>query len=390
MKPPYKIIITGAGGIGRAVALLIANYPEFSGELWIGDRDLEIAQSGSQWVREGRSHPIEVDAFAMPDSGLTPEFQSVLAGAHILLDCLPGSEAPRMAAFALQYGMHYVNLTEYVHETHQIVEFAKNAKTGFVLQTGLAPGFINILANKLYRQFSRTYDVEKVERVAMRVGGLTHHAESPHYYGFTWSPIGVATEYVKRSIVIRDFQKTELPALSEREHITIDGRVYEADLTSGGAADIPSAFEGVARSLDNKTLRYPGHFDWVLSVMPPSGSDEDKIQTLLETMQAAIPTVEEDLIVLYAGIKGFDRRNVLRKMEKSYHIRPLQIGGKMLRAIQATTAAPMAECARLLLGGKWQGVVLPSQIDPFDFMVGPFVELVYRRTQRQNGMPVMS
>jgi len=35
--------------------------------------------------------------------------------------------------------MHYANLTEYVAETDEITAFAKNAETGFVLQTGLAP-----------------------------------------------------------------------------------------------------------------------------------------------------------------------------------------------------------------------------------------------------------
>ena len=47
----------------------------------------------------------------------------------------------------------------------------------------------------------------------MKVGALTAHAHQPHFYGFTWSPIGVATEYVKPSRVIRDYQITEQPAL---------------------------------------------------------------------------------------------------------------------------------------------------------------------------------
>ena len=31
----------------------------------------------------------------------------------------------------------------------------------------------------------------------MKVGALSTHAHAPHFYGFTWSAIGVATEYVK-------------------------------------------------------------------------------------------------------------------------------------------------------------------------------------------------
>jgi hypothetical protein len=51
------------------------------------------------------------------------------------------------------------------------------------------------------------------------------------------SPVGVATEYLKDTIVLR-LRKTTVPSLSERATIIIDGRTYE-DLTSGGAADLP-------------------------------------------------------------------------------------------------------------------------------------------------------
>jgi len=53
------------------------------------------------------------------------------------------------------------------------------------------------------------------------------------------------------------------------------------------------------------------------------------------------------------------------------------VGGKRLRAIQATTAAPLAECARLLLKGKWRGIIQQSDIDTESFLSGPFVNKVY-------------
>jgi hypothetical protein len=71
------------------------------------------------------------------------------------------------------------------------------------------------------------------------------------------SPVGVATEYLKDTIVLRDYVKTTLPSLSERANIIIDGITYEEDLTSGGAADLPDALSGKVCSLDYKTLRYP-------------------------------------------------------------------------------------------------------------------------------------
>jgi saccharopine dehydrogenase-like NADP-dependent oxidoreductase len=258
------------------------------------------------------------------------------------------------------------------------MELAKDAETGFVLQTGLAPGFINNLAMSLYNKFVDQYENEKVENIGMKVGAITAHAHQPHFYGFTWSPIGVATEYVKNSRVIRDYKIVNKPALSSRETIVIGGRTYEADLTSGGAADLPDFFAGKARSLDYKTLRYMGHYDWVESIVRKLPKDASLPEKLEKVMLDAIPSVEDDLVLAQASVDGFDSRGRRRMVEKAYFVEPLEINGHRLRAIQTTTAAPLCESAAMLLSGKYKGVVLQSQLDPAAFMDGNFVSRVYR------------
>ena len=384
MHQDTDIFIAGAGGIGRAVGLLLANYPEISGRLHIGDCDENSARQAAQWINEGKAHPIAVRHVVMPEEGLEGLGEYCSPGG-VILDCLPGSEAPRMAQLALDQHMHYANLTEYVDETNTIMEMAKDAETGFVLQTGLAPGFINILAHKLYQDFVSMTGKKEVEHIRMRVGAITDNTRSPHFYGFTWSPIGVATEYVKDSVVLENGEKRPKPALSARETMIIDGTTFEADLTSGGAADLPDAFLGIAKHLDYKTLRYPGHYDWVKNKLNQL-EGANRIQDLEDWMLNNIPAVEDDLIVIYASVIGYDGRGTLRKIEKSYQIKPTVISGKTLRAIQSTTAAPLAECARLLLKNTWKGVVLQSEIDPRSFMSGPFVQRVYEHKVRQNGV----
>jgi saccharopine dehydrogenase-like NADP-dependent oxidoreductase len=255
---------------------------------------------------------------------------------------------------------------------------ADGAETGFVLQTGLAPGFINVKAMELYHNFVAKFGNEKVERVGMKVGALTAHAHAPHFYGFTWSPIGVATEYVKNSRVIRDYGITERPALSARETIVIGARTYEADLTSGGAADLPDFFEGKARSLDYKTLRYVGHYDWVESLIKKLPKDPHLPDRLQEKMLHLIPSVDDDLVLVHASVEGFDLNGRRRMLEKAYFVQPLELNGHRLRAIQTTTAAPLCESAMMLLTGDHRGVTLQSRIDPTTFLKGKFVSRIYK------------
>lgn len=277
-----KIFIAGAGGIGRAAALLILYAQDWPCVVVLGDVAEAQLNEARQWIERGIGKNANLETFLMPADGNSEDFGPVLEDAHVLLDCTPGAMAPAMAKLCIQYGLHYANLTEYVKETQEIIAIAADAETGFILQTGLAPGYVNNLAIYLIESFEKKYGVQQLEKLSMRVGALTQYAESPHYYGFTWSTIGVATEYIKDSEAVRHHQITKLPSLSERETIIINGRVYEADLTSGGAADIPHAYKERIKQIDYKTIRYPGHFDWVKSNISSGGDDTSRIKALEE------------------------------------------------------------------------------------------------------------
>jgi saccharopine dehydrogenase-like NADP-dependent oxidoreductase len=373
-----KIFIAGAGGIGEAAALLLREWSEFETEIYLGDISEESLKKAKDFVLLNSEKTSKVETVLMPLSGANEAMTAAFEVSDVLLDCSPGGQAPKMARFAKDFKMHYANLTEYVAETDEIIALAKDAETGFVLQTGLAPGFINVLAMSLYRKFVENYENEKVEKIGMKVGALTAHAHEPHFYGFTWSPIGVATEYVKSSIVLRNYKITKRPALSSRETIVIGARTYEADLTSGGAADLPEFFAGKARNLDYKTLRYVGHYDWVERQIRKLPKDENLPQTLQDVMLEAVPSVEDDLVLVHASVDGFDAKGRRRMIEKAFYVEPLEIAGKSLRAIQTTTAAPLCESAMMLLTGNYKGVVLQSQLNPEEFMNGNFVSQIYR------------
>jgi len=197
-----------------------------------------------------------------------------------------------------------------------------------VLQTGLAPGFINVLGHQLFERFTKQFGVEKAERLEMKVGALTRHAQAPHFYGFTWSPVGVATEYLKDCMAVRNHEKLMLPPLSEKNTLIIDGITYEDNLTSGGAADLPEAFAEKIKDLDYKTLRYPGHYDWVRQILSEEPVGKNAIEYLQEVMQNRIPSVEDDVVIAYAAIEGKDQQGVLRGIQASYRIEPTYVGTK--------------------------------------------------------------
>lgn len=377
MKKHHTIIIAGAGGIAEAVALILAEWSQVPATIYIGNRTLSKAQKLVEWIETGITKSCTIKSFHLSEEELTREMKEIFNQGEIILDCLPGTQAPKMAHYAKDYNMHYANLTEYIAETQQIIKLAKTATTGFVLQSGLAPGYIDVLANHLFTEFCNDYKVKNVDKLEFKVGALTKNAVAPHYYGFTWSPVGVATEYIKEAEVIRDFKKTKLPSLSERATIIIDGITYEEDLTSGGAANLPDALEGKVNSLDYKTLRHSGHYTWIQEQIKNLGAIDKPVEALQQIMEKQIPHVEDDQIILYAAVQGKDANGTLRRREISKQISPQKVGKHQLRAIQTTTAVPLIQSAQLLLESTHKGVVLQSEIDPKSFLNGNFVVPVF-------------
>ncbi len=372
-----KIFIAGAGGIGKAAGLILSESEHVYAEIYFGDISQHAIDEAIYFVRSGCSKESMVSGVLMPKDGSSSDMDSILEQCDVIMDCLPGSQAPRLAALAKKHKCHYANLTEYVQETKDVIDISKDADTAFVLQTGLAPGFINILAHKLYQQFYEEYGVEIVNSMHMKVGAISKNAPSPHYYAFTWSPIGVATEYMKDAEIVRGFKKMNVPALSGLERIIIDGDEYEDNFTSGGAADFPDAFVGRVKNLDYKTLRYPGHYEWVKNTLSTIINEENRIKSLEKIMLENIPSVEDDVVVIYASVEGIDNMGRLRRKEKSYKIFPTFVGKKRLRAIQTTTAAPLCEVAYMMIKNQWKGTILQSQLKTDEFLNGPFVSSIY-------------
>lgn len=378
------IFIAGSGGIGRALSLLLRHEPSMAAATVLGDIRQESVDEALAFANVAvPTDAPEARGLLMPSEGTDAGLDAVLAEADAILDCLPGSQAPRMARLAKAHGCHYLNLTEYVAETNEVLGIAEGAETCFALQCGLAPGFINILGHDLFLRATQAWGVDKVDKLEMRVGALTRHATEPHHYGWTWSPVGVATEYVKDAIAVRDYETVTLPSLGERRTLRMHGLEYEEALTSGGAADLPEALAGRVRDLDYKTLRYPGHYAWVETLLADIPEGADRPAKLQEKMEAAIPHVEDDIVIVYASVEGKDKDGVLRADRAAFFCPSIDVAGRRLRAIQSTTAAGIAEVLRIALERGLTGPLLQSQVPTSEFLQGPFVRLAYVDEERR-------
>jgi saccharopine dehydrogenase-like NADP-dependent oxidoreductase len=261
--------------------------------------------------------------------------------ADAVISCLPYYCNFAVAEAALKFGLHYFDLTEDVEVSRYIAKISHGAQTAFVPQCGLAPGYISIIANELMSRF------EELDAVKLRVGALPINPSNALKYSLTWSTDGLINEYGNLCHGVEDGQSAVLMPLEGYETIEVDGLLYEGFNTSGGIGTLAETYRGRVRTMNYKTLRYPGHCEKMHFLMRDLKLNEDR-GTLKRILENAVPKTLQDVVLIYASVTGKQRGELF---EENYvkKIYPKQIAGRPWASIQVTTASALCAVADLLL-----------------------------------------
>jgi lysine 6-dehydrogenase len=104
--------------------------------------------------------------------------------------------------------------------------------------------------------------LDEVVDILMWDGGLPTNPRPPFNYLLTFHVAGLTNEYAEPAIFLRDWKVTEVPTMTELETVEFPEPIgtLEAFVAGGGTDTMPWTYEGKLRTLQNKTLRHPGHF----------------------------------------------------------------------------------------------------------------------------------
>ena len=83
----------------------------------------------------------------------------------------------------------------------------------------------------------------------------------------TWSTDGIINEYGNLCQSIVDGKEVDVLPLEGLEEIEIDGTLYEAFNTSGGLGSLAETYGGSVKTMNYKTIRYPGHCEQMRLLM---------------------------------------------------------------------------------------------------------------------------
>jgi lysine 6-dehydrogenase len=282
---------------------------------------------------------------------------------------------------AVAVGAHCADLggnTEIVFRQRELDSEAQRHGVSVIPDCGLAPGMVNILAAEGIRR------VEDADSVKIYVGGLPQHPEPPLRYQIVYSLEGALDYYTTPSWVLRDGRPTRVDALSELERVAFPPPVGELEAfhTGGGISTLPWAYEGKVRTMEYKTLRYPGH----VAVMRPirelglldltpvnvKGKEVVPRDVFIATVAPKLTKPDgRDLVALRVEVRGRNGRRAAWQLLDCYD----EAHG--ISAMMRTTGYSLAITGVMQVDGRItaKGVHTPDEAVPF----GPYVAELARR-----------
>ncbi len=330
------VAVVGAGKIGSMIADLLGRTGDY--------RVTVLDRSTDQLARIETSAPFEAVEMDVADGG---GLEAILRGKFAVLSAAPYDITIKVAEAAKAAGAHYLDLTEDVASTRRVKALAADARTAFIPQCGLAPGFITIVAADLCKRFDLLHDVR------MRVGALPKYPSNALNYNLTWSTDGLINEYCEPCEAIVNGELHETPPLEELEEFSLDGVTYEAFNTSGGLGTLCETLQGKVRNLNYRTIRYPGHAH-IMKALLNDLRLRDRRDVLKDILENAVPATLQDVVIVFVTVSGV-RQGRLVQETYANKIYSQVVGGVTRSAIQITTAAGICGVLDLLAEG-----LLPS------------------------------
>jgi lysine 6-dehydrogenase len=341
-----------------------------------------LQQDSVEHVTLADIQPDRAAAFVTPFSGkrltlvkLDVQDPAALRGAlrdhSAVMSALPYYFNLDVTKASVEVGLHYSDLggnTEIVFNQKKLDADAKARDVSVIPDCGLAPGMVNILAAEGIRR------VGEAQSVKIFVGGLPQHPEPPLNYQIVYSLEGALDYYTTPSWVLRDGKPTRVDALSELESVSFPPPVgtLEAFHTGGGISTMPWAYEDRVRTMEYKTLRYPGHVAimrpvrelGLLDLTPIRVKDKEIVprDAFIAIVSPKLNKPQSrDLVALRVDVQGTDGRHV------SWELLDYYDQARGISAMMRTTGYSLSITGLMQVDGRivGRGVQTPDEAVPF-------------------------
>lgn len=250
-----KIIVLGAGMVGSAMAA------DLSKKYSVTIADLSTQRLDFVKQKHQNINILQVDVCD------TNNLQSVLKNFDLVVCAVPGFLGFQTIKTIIEAGKNVVDISFFPENALELDALAKAKGVTAIVDCGVAPGMHNIILG-YYNEKLKLTDFETL------VGGLPKVKKWPFNYKAPFSPIDVIEEYTRPARYVENGNIVVREALTDCEFVNFDKVGTLESFNSDGLRSILFTMPHI-KNMKEKTLRYPGHVEYV-KVLKDSGFFSEK------------------------------------------------------------------------------------------------------------------
>lgn len=252
-----KIIILGAGMVGKAMAIDLAKKHQVT--------STDIDQDSLNFL----SQNYNINTFKLDASNKT-DLANAIQDYDLVISAVPGFMGLETLKTVIECKKDIVDISFLPEDVMHLDELAKQNNVTAIMDCGVAPGMPNVVAGYHNEHM-------KITNFEYMVGGLPKERKFPFEYKAPFSPCDVIEEYTRPARFVINKEMVVKPAMSDLELINFKEVGTLEAFNSDGLRSLIKTLDNIP-NMKEKTLRYPGHINMIQVLKAAGFFEQDPIE----------------------------------------------------------------------------------------------------------------
>lgn len=366
-----KVIVLGAGMVGSAMAIdMTKNHQVTLTD--ISQRVLDTVKQRCDSLTVSRLDVTHKEAL-----------QKTIKQFDLVICAVPGFLGFETLRTIIEAEMNVIDISFFPENSLALDALAKEKNVTAIVDCGVAPGMDNIILGR-YNETMKLTDFECL------VGGLPKIKKWPFSYKAPFSPIDVIEEYTRPARYVEHGEVVVREPLTDCDYVDFDKVGTLESFNSDGLRSIIFTMPHIP-NLKEKTLRYPGHVEYV-RVLKESGFFSEaeidvkgnKVSPLDFTSKILfnewkLGETEEELTVMRVTLKGENAQGEIEEI--TYNLYDEYCKATQTSSMARTTGYTATAAANMFLEGLFseKGVFPPELIGKYEACFNYFINYLKDR-----------
>ncbi len=353
-----KVIVLGGGMVGSAMAIdMVKNH-----DVLLTDISLQVLDS-----TKAKCSELDIMVLDVTDEQL---LKKTIISFDLVISAVPGFLGYRTLENIIKAEVNVVDISFFPENSLDLDDLAKANGVTAIVDCGVAPGMDNVILGYYNEKYKLT-DFECL------VGGLPKVKKWPFCYKAPFSPVDVIEEYTRPARYVENSKLIIREPLTDCEYIEFDGVGTLESFNSDGLRSIIFTMPHIP-NMKEKTLRYPGHVEYIRVLKETGFFDEDEIEvngnmvskldftSKMLFKEWKLGENEQEITVMRVSLKGENEKGEVEEIV--YHLHDQFDSQTNTSSMARTTGYTATAAANLFLDGLFQekGVFPPELVGKYE------------------------